>query len=472
MKKILALIMALTMIFTLAITASAVNVIIPGNTTGGTTTGESMVAYKVLDATISGTAYSYTIAATNPFYGVISNGKYFETPELITGTNTYNVTPKADFDDNKAKDLAAELMAVTDKGTYSTATYDATADTYTFSGLSVGYYLIVDSLGEALIVDTVTAGENGTLTLNRKNQYPSLKKEIIKNGTAVDATDVAIGEVITFRITITLPENIKPAHIEIHDVMDEHFVYIEETRNDFGDYEGFEPNDSCCTLHWDIMDSRDVAPLIGGVAVIEYTAMLGNTVNSLGEEYTNTAWMRYDTFTSTEDTVKVYTYGFYLNKVNEQGTLMGAEFILSRSETDPVQETNVFDNFILFNGDSGVITAGASANSGPEARALATFTAGSTDVIGLAAGTYYLHETKAPEGYNKLTAPIKIVIAKDGSVTADGKPVANKNLIVENKSGSELPETGGIGTTLFYVIGTLMMTGAAVLMITKKRMSV
>lgn len=86
-------------------------------------------------------------------------------------------------------------------------------------------------------------------------------------------------------------------------------------------------------------------------------------------------------------------------------------------------------------------------------------------------GTYYLEEIEAPKGYNKLTKPIKVEIAdKTGAITVDGTSISDTTVKVENKAGTVLPGTGGIGTTIFYLIGGGLMVAAAVLLIAKKRM--
>ena len=107
---------------------------------------------------------------------------------------------------------------------------------------------------------------------------------------------------------------------------------------------------------------------------------------------------------------------------------------------------------------------------------------GNINLIGLDAGTYYLEETKAPTGYNKLTDPITVVIDRGTLPTVVGSTVSctvkyngteatdNKTVRVFNNAGTTLPSTGGIGTTLFYVIGGGLMVAAAILLITKKRM--
>ena len=105
-------------------------------------------------------------------------------------------------------------------------------------------------------------------------------------------------------------------------------------------------------------------------------------------------------------------------------------------------------------------------SSGEES--VTTTDTGEFTIKGLDAGTYYLTETKQPAGYNLLSVPVKITIAADGKITVgDGKDAVTK---VENKSGSLLPSTGGMGTTLFYIFGAILVIGSGVVLITKKRM--
>jgi len=86
---------------------------------------------------------------------------------------------------------------------------------------------------------------------------------------------------------------------------------------------------------------------------------------------------------------------------------------------------------------------------------------------GLADGTYTLEESTVPSGYNK-AADQTITIAKDDYTAANLEQTAE----VINLSGSELPSTGGIGTTMFYVIGAILVIGAGVVLVTRRRMSV
>ena len=103
---------------------------------------------------------------------------------------------------------------------------------------------------------------------------------------------------------------------------------------------------------------------------------------------------------------------------------------------------------------------------------ITTDATGKFKIEGLDAGTYYLKETEAPAGYNKLDTVVKVVIDHNGKINAtEDQPAGATQIEVENKSGSELPETGGMGTTNFYVLGSILVLGAAVLLITKKRMN-
>ena len=101
---------------------------------------------------------------------------------------------------------------------------------------------------------------------------------------------------------------------------------------------------------------------------------------------------------------------------------------------------------------------------------------GKFELEGLDEGSYKLHETEAPKGYNKLAADIDVTITSsydETALTATYKINNNDpaTIEVENKTGGLLPETGGIGTTIFYVVGGLLMAAAFILLVSKKRMA-
>ena len=103
---------------------------------------------------------------------------------------------------------------------------------------------------------------------------------------------------------------------------------------------------------------------------------------------------------------------------------------------------------------------------------ITTDATGKFTIEGLDADTYYLTETAAPAGYNKLAGPVTIVIGENGVVNGTTEaPQGVDEVKVLNQSGTELPSTGGMGTTIFYIIGAVLVLGAVVLLITKKRMN-
>lgn len=90
------------------------------------------------------------------------------------------------------------------------------------------------------------------------------------------------------------------------------------------------------------------------------------------------------------------------------------------------------------------------------------------NIEGIKAGTYYLKETEAPKGYNLLKDIQNIEISEDGSIKLNGKPITD-NVGVKNNSGSLLPSTGGMGTTLIYLIGAALVLGSGFVLANKKR---
>ncbi len=193
-----------------------------------------------------------------------------------------------------------------------------------------------------------------------------------------------------------------------------------------------------------------------------------------------------------KDVVIVFTYELDTTKIDgataEAGDptkLAGAEFVLYRGSAAAPEYAKLDATFHVI-GWTTVKTEATTLTSGAD---------GLFKVIGLDDGTYYLEETKAPTGYNLLKNPITVVISAttsngqnwgpdfvpslaltDLAVTADGKPgTADENtgiaaITIANNKGATLPETGGMGTTVLYIVGSLLVLGAAVLLITKKRM--
>lgn len=177
--------------------------------------------------------------------------------------------------------------------------------------------------------------------------------------------------------------------------------------------------------------------------------------------------------TTTTKTYEIPVFKYTEKTDGNKTGLPNAEFTLSKSEkgTNPIElvditaaeETNktyrVATEIEKSASPKGTITT------------VTTPSTGKFTIQGLDADTYYLTETKQPDGYNKLTTPVTIVIKEDGTITVGSETITSTNPVkVENKSGSLLPSTGGIGTTLFYIFGAILVIGSGVVLITKKRM--
>lgn len=165
-----------------------------------------------------------------------------------------------------------------------------------------------------------------------------------------------------------------------------------------------------------------------------------------------------------ESTTHTYVYGFdlqkYKNEATEGNELDGAEFRL--------YDTPAGGNEILLikTEDGYIVPDSAQKAENPK---YVNIEAGFAKICGLKEGTYYLEEVKAPAGYNPLTSRIKVTVGRAQDSDFDG--IIDEAVKVVNNTGVMLPETGGIGTTIFYVVGGLLMAGAVVLLITKKKMS-
>ena len=226
--------------------------------------------------------------------------------------------------------------------------------------------------------------------------------------------------------------------------------------------------------------------------IVLYTATLNNKAEVATAEL-NTTILHYgsdaNTFTQEEQT-KTYTWGIEIEKRDGTTTtkkLPGAQFVIYRlnASNQGQAEYAKFEN--------GKLTGWTSADSTNVAdlpkQAVDHFTEPTTilttgadgliNVAGLDEGTYYALEIKAPEGYNKLNAAEPITI--DSNSDTDARKDITGNLaagvsgkmtkVIDNNTGTALPSTGGMGTTIFYIIGVVLLAGAAIILVTKRRMN-
>ena len=203
--------------------------------------------------------------------------------------------------------------------------------------------------------------------------------------------------------------------------------------------------------------------------VVSYSAILNDKAKIKTDENKNETWLKYgDDKESNKDFTITKTFEIPVFKyTGTDKPLAGAKFTLKKEgSSDAISLISIATPSEKQGDFYRVAVTGEKGNS-----TVTTGNTGKFTIQGLDAGTYYLTETQQPAGYNKLKDPIKIKIDEAGVI----KVVTDKEdevteVKVLNKTGSILPSTGGMGTTLFYIFGAILVIGSGVVLITKKRM--
>ena len=414
-----------------------------------------------------------------------------------------------------AKEVAPYLTNPTTSGAQA-------GDKYTISGLAAGYYLVKDKdntldtkddFYTAYIMEVV-----GDVTAQPKGDKPELKKEIKHNekGTWEVVGDNQIGDTVEFRTVTTIPDTSAYTEYDyiIHDTMSAGLtsnvnsatdvtVKVNDTTVLDAAYYTVTANGNSFDLKIDVLKAiKDGKMQSKDSLYTYYSAVLNEDAKVYDEgKQDNEAYLEYSnnpndtTGKGRTEKSKVYDWTFKMsvNKVDEaEKPLTGAKFVLSKSGTlkvadmkcDDKGEPTVTTNLIgLVKVSDGVYRIATDKDASDTI--VYAMDAGAPVIKGLDDNTdYYLYETKAPAGYNLLDDPVQFKITAeyttDGSALLENYPTvkvgeaeASTNLStnVINKEGSVLPSTGGMGTTLFYILGGLLAVGAGVVLVTKKRMS-
>ena len=250
---------------------------------------------------------------------------------------------------------------------------------------------------------------------------------------------------------------------------------------------------------------KDVTNTKTDTIIVQYTATLNKSAavegndNKVKLEYSNDP-NKEGTGTTTKKEVKVYTFQMNVEKIANDASktkLKDAKFVLGTKDNldlgtidDNGVPTNTTDLIPVIAGSAPLYTVNDNLTSNDtKQHVMSTNENGALNIVGLKPGTYYLYETKAPDGYNRLTKPVKIEIkvTNDGTVTTmptitatvddnTANPITAtddiiKTVQVVNNAGSTLPSTGGMGTKLFYAVGGILMAGAAIVLVVRKRRS-
>ena len=384
----------------------------------------------------------------------------------------------------------------------------------TITDLTAGYYFVKDT-------GTINAGEIatkflvkvvGNATVDIKADAPTIEKKIV-NGDASNHTSVNIGDQVEFELTAKVPDmaSFDTYAFTISDTLSKGLTFDAKTvvvkigKNTLvvkDNYKLTEPAAPETDNTFKIEFTKDqlakyVEHGTGATIVVTYKATLNKNALTTDKE-SNKATLEYSNNPAGEGkgTVKtpdvpVYIYDFDIdidkyddtdnkdkNNANKDTSkkLAGAEFILYKEVTENEKKTTYY---YKWDKDSNTVKW---VTDKKEATPKTTTTEGKTSFQGIAAGSYFLEETKAPDGYNKLKEPVPVTITAEynddgklnktsanANTTKDGQYI--QKVEVPNKAGAVLPSTGGIGTTIFYVLGSILALGAAVLLIAKKRMN-
>ena len=507
-KKLASLLLALALAFALAIPAFAEGETY-SITINNATPGHTYEAYQIFTGDLAEKDGKKVLSNIVWGSGISEAGK---TALGNAADKAKTLTTEAD-----AKAFAKEVAPYLTTAAGSANT--VTDGKYVISGLAAGYYLVKDQDGSLTgdadayteYIVKVVSNTNAT----PKSSVPQVEKKVkdtndSKDTTATDWQDSAdydIGDSVPFQLKATLADNVSSYttyKVVFHDTLSKGLTldatYGADTTVASGVTVKIDSTDktSCFTITAKkdadgtttlTISCDDVKALGAGnssVITVEYTATLntdavvgssGNS-NKVKLEYSNnpnkSETGNTETGNTPEDTVIVFTYKVIINKVDgDKKPLTGAEFTLEKKirgdnpTTQEVTETEYWKSIAVVKTNDGT-----------------TFT-----FAGLDDGDYRLTETKTPAGYNTI-APIAFTItathdstsanpalnslagnATSGEITFT--PSTNDGSLsadVVNKSGATLPETGGMGTTLFYVLGGVLVVGAVVLLITKKRM--
>ncbi len=450
MRKILSLALVMMMILSLSVTAFAADTEYDITVTNSQT-GKTYTAYKIFDATYSDDTVSYTITKDSPWFDTVNaEGSPFTVTETTT-TGTYLVTT-----DEEDADVITWLKAAKlPEDATAAATATGNGGSIVLDVQEAGYYYITSTAGSIVTVDTA----NPTATVIDKNLKPELTEK------TADDTAAQIGDTVNYTIKANVP-----SHDGETEITEYKFV-------DTLDAGLTAPAATAVTVTIKNSDGTKFQTLTSGITVsgqvititydpsaienypadatieITYAAVVNTSAVYDNQNTVQMTWTGDTTGQSiTED---VYTYGFNLEKVDGDGkALEGAVFNLYDAAGNQVK-------FSYANGVYTVDPAGTETD----------IEVGTAQIFGLDAETYQLEEITAPDGYNMLTSRVDVIVGATGAYdTTTG--INSTDTVIKNNAGTLLPSTGGMGTTLFYVLGTILVLGTAVLLITKRRMSV
>ena len=420
---------------------------------------ESYNIYKVLDLETYDKVNNHYIYRAASGWETFLNGATDYLEARNENGDKYYVW-KDGVDKSMAKEFAEKAYKYAkDNNITPTMTKKATSTSVVFDNLDLGYYLVDSSVGALLHLTTT----NPTATVNEKNTLnPNVDKNVLENSTGVygKENDDMIGSTINYKSTITtgagygsyvlydkmdkgLTFNVNSVVVKIGDDVVEANNYVVKTN--VTDY----------TFVIEFNDEFILKQPKNTNIDVYYTATLNKDATIEGDGNINETFLKYgNNITTDKKKTITYTYAFEIIKTNKEGVeLTGAEFILLDKLGNEIkvilkdEETKTYR--IATGNEIGV-----------------NIKAGKATIEGLDKDSYKLKEVVSPEGYNKLTSPVEFRVNGKTNDTIIERTLVN----VINYTGSELPETGGIGTKLFITSGLSLVLICGLVLVTKLRL--
>lgn len=490
MKKLMAALLAVAMVCAMAIPAFAAG-------GAGATTGEGKITidnavightykiYRILNLQYNDTAKSFRYEKNDKWGAFVEEQTAYLSVDSTTGVVTWANSDNADNGTAiKALAVAAGQYVKDTPSLAADDSKEATSNTVIFDNLPLGWYLVVSDLTTDAICSIDTTAKQ--VTIREKNGVPTVTKEVeYASGSWGEGNDGNVGDTVNFQTTIYVTDG-NPTNYVLHDKMSNGLAFqtgtisVKKNGDPFTDYTIETPIDDC-TFE---IKFKEGSLHTNDKVVVTYSATINSNavVGTAGNE--NETWLKYgNNGETTHGRTKTYTWKFNILKFftdsnDEKQYLADVEFVLYRKNntTDPAEYAKF---------DSNNKLTGWTKNES-EAGKLRTNATSNVCVEGLDEGTYFLKETATPVGFNSLTSDVEVQITSscntltNATYTVQYKMVNDEDFAdtddkekvvpIENKRGTVLPGTGGIGTTIFYVVGGGLMVAAAILLITKKRM--